>query len=62
VIVKQCLNKYTEPQTPSSLPKEVILNNVNALITNKDKYQKMSKAHNPYGDGKANERIVTKLL
>ncbi|RRQ49053.1 UDP-N-acetylglucosamine 2-epimerase (non-hydrolyzing) [Maribacter algicola] len=28
------------------------------LLTNENRYQKMSKLHNPYGDGKASERIV----
>lgn len=28
------------------------------LLKNKEKYQSMSKAHNPYGDGKAAEKIV----
>lgn len=31
------------------------------LLTNKKEYQKMSKAVNPYGDGKAAERIVLAL-
>jgi UDP-N-acetylglucosamine 2-epimerase (non-hydrolysing) len=29
-----------------------------SLLTNKDLYEKMSQAHNPYGDGKAAGRIV----
>ena len=33
-----------------------------SLLTNKDKYQMMSKAINPYGDGKASERIVSICL
>ncbi|MBN2165712.1 MAG: UDP-N-acetylglucosamine 2-epimerase (non-hydrolyzing) [Marinilabiliaceae bacterium] len=28
------------------------------LLSNKDRYQKMSSLHNPYGDGKAAQRIV----
>ncbi len=31
------------------------------LLEDKDAYQTMSKSHNPYGDGKACERIVTYL-
>ena len=31
------------------------------LIDDKDEYEKMSKAHNPYGDGKACEKIVNFL-
>ena len=32
------------------------------LLTDKDEYEKMSKAVNPYGDGKASVRIVSALL
>lgn len=32
------------------------------LLTNESKYQKMSKAANPYGDGHASEKIVKALL
>ena len=35
-----------------------IVNSVNELLTNEDKYKKMSQSHNPYGDGKACQRIV----
>ena len=35
-----------------------IVNSVNELLTNEDKYKKMSHSHNPYGDGKACDRIV----
>ena len=38
--------------------KEKIIKKVNELINNKDFYKKMSKAHNPYGDGNAAKRIV----
>ena len=38
-----------------------IINSVNDLLNNKDKYQKMSLSHNPYGDGKACDRIVELL-
>ena len=37
---------------------EIIFNQVDLLLNNKDEYLKMSKAHNPYGDGKACERII----
>ncbi len=33
-----------------------------ALLDNQDHYRTMSQAHNPYGDGKASERIVSELL
>lgn len=32
------------------------------LLDNKSEYEKMAKAVNPYGDGKAAERIVELLL
>lgn len=35
-----------------------IVDNVNLLLTDKSVYNKMSQAHNPYGDGRACERIV----
>ncbi|MAY60015.1 MULTISPECIES: UDP-N-acetylglucosamine 2-epimerase (non-hydrolyzing) [Pseudoalteromonas] len=38
-----------------------IVNEVNNLLTNAQEYQSMSRAHNPYGDGKACERIVAKI-
>jgi UDP-N-acetylglucosamine 2-epimerase (non-hydrolysing) len=41
---------------------EVIINNANELIRDKDKYDVMRKAINPYGDGKASKRIVDAIL
>ncbi|WP_415285446.1 non-hydrolyzing UDP-N-acetylglucosamine 2-epimerase [Candidatus Pelagibacter sp. Uisw_130] len=38
-----------------------IVNSVNELLTKEDKYKKMSYSHNPYGDGKACQRIVDVL-
>ncbi|MDD2886287.1 MAG: UDP-N-acetylglucosamine 2-epimerase (non-hydrolyzing) [Aliarcobacter sp.] len=38
--------------------KESIIKEAQKLLDNKEKYEKMSKAHNPYGDGKACEKIV----
>jgi UDP-N-acetylglucosamine 2-epimerase (non-hydrolysing) len=35
-----------------------IVKNVNELLTDLSVYNQMSQAHNPYGDGKACERIV----
>jgi len=32
------------------------------LLTDKDEYERMAKAANPYGDGKASERIITAIL
>ena len=42
--------------------KNNILNMAKELISNADAYNKMSKAVNPYGDGKASGRIVEALL
>lgn len=42
--------------------KDLIIKEVSELIENKDAYQEMSKAHNPYGDGKASNKIVNSLL
>jgi UDP-N-acetylglucosamine 2-epimerase (non-hydrolysing) len=38
-----------------------IIKECTALLDNDDAYQTMSKSHNPYGNGKACERIVTYL-
>lgn len=38
--------------------KEKIVNEANSLLTDKSRYAKMSALHNPYGDGKACQRIV----
>jgi len=38
--------------------KEKIVNECLTLLENKNKYNRMSALHNPYGDGKACERIV----
>lgn len=35
-----------------------IIENVSTLLTNQEVYNKMSKATNPYGDGKACDRII----
>jgi len=32
------------------------------LLDNKETYEKMSKASNPYGDGKASQRIVNQII
>jgi UDP-N-acetylglucosamine 2-epimerase (non-hydrolysing) len=37
---------------------ESIYGGASKLLKDKDKYNAMSKAHNPYGDGKSSERIV----
>ena len=38
--------------------KDVIINETLDLLSNTERFEKMSKLHNPYGDGKACERIV----
>ena len=40
---------------------EAIVNNVSELLDDSEAYDRMSKAVNPYGDGKACERIVNAL-
>lgn len=40
------------------MDEEVIYQNFSELLTNRDSYEKMSKASNPYGDGFASERIA----
>lgn len=40
---------------------EKIINEVSRLLDNNEHYEKMSKAVNPYGDGKACERIINFL-
>jgi UDP-N-acetylglucosamine 2-epimerase (non-hydrolysing) len=37
---------------------DTIVNSISTLLNNKEEYNKMSKAVNPYGDGKACGRIV----
>jgi len=38
-----------------------IRNGMESLLTDENEYAKMAKAHNPYGDGKAVERIIGRL-
>ena len=38
--------------------KEKIINEVEKLLNDKDEYYRISKAYNPYGDGKASKKIV----
>ncbi|EGQ9111197.1 non-hydrolyzing UDP-N-acetylglucosamine 2-epimerase [Vibrio alginolyticus] len=41
---------------------EKIMSNLHVLLTDNNAYQEMSFAHNPYGDGKACQRILNKLI
>ena len=40
----------------------LIIKEVSTLLENREAYQKMAKAVNPYGDGKACKRIVEALI
>ena len=40
---------------------KAIMDNVSKLLSDKEEYNKMSKANNPYGDGQACRRIVEKI-
>ena len=42
--------------------KERIFNEIDLVLNSREKYMEMSKSINPYGDGKASERIVKKIL
>ncbi|MDD4938649.1 MAG: UDP-N-acetylglucosamine 2-epimerase (non-hydrolyzing) [Candidatus Omnitrophica bacterium] len=42
--------------------REKIVSAASELIDNSDKYNRMSRAINPYGDGKASQRIIARLL
>lgn len=42
--------------------KDKIVAECRELLTNTDKYKSMSALHNPYGDGKASERIVEFMM
>lgn len=41
---------------------EKIFDSISLLLNDEEEYQKMSKAHNPYGDGFACSRIIESLL
>jgi UDP-N-acetylglucosamine 2-epimerase (non-hydrolysing) len=42
--------------------KEKIVHQCDNLLKNTERYQKMSALHNPYGDGKACQRIVECII
>ncbi len=42
--------------------KDKIVNSTYEILNNPDVYESMSKAHNPYGDGNASQRIVDAIL
>lgn len=41
--------------------KDLLIKETNKLLNDKDAYNSMSMAHNPYGDGKASQRIIDAL-
>ena len=41
--------------------KNLIFNEIQNLLDDQTSYQSMSRSHNPYGDGKACERILNSL-
>lgn len=46
----------------AGIEKETIYNLASELLTNKELYAQMAEAKNPFGDGRASERIVEALL
>ncbi|MBO5453107.1 MAG: UDP-N-acetylglucosamine 2-epimerase (non-hydrolyzing) [Clostridia bacterium] len=46
----------------AGIKKDVIIELATDLLDNKDSYEKMAKAANPYGDGNASKRIVDAIL
>jgi UDP-N-acetylglucosamine 2-epimerase (non-hydrolysing) len=42
--------------------KEKIINKCNDLLKNADRFQKIGALDNPYGDGKASQRIVEHII
>ena len=46
----------------AGINKDDIFNIANELINDKEAYEKMAHAANPYGDGKACERIVNNII
>jgi UDP-N-acetylglucosamine 2-epimerase (non-hydrolysing) len=41
---------------------ERVYDEIEGLLNNKEEYSKMAKAQNPYGDGKASQRIVNEII
>lgn len=46
----------------AGVDRDVIFNMTDELLTDKEEYDKMAKAVNPYGDGRASERIVSAII
>ena len=46
----------------AGIKKEDIFNIANELVNNEEEYNNMAHAANPYGDGKASQRIIQAIL
>lgn len=42
--------------------KNKIIDTIDSLLNDKDRYREMSMAHNPYGDGTASEKIIQQII
>ncbi len=42
--------------------KNKIVNTINSLLNNEERYRQMSMAHNPYGDGTASDKIIQQII
>ena len=42
--------------------KNKIVDTIDSLLNDKDRYREMSMAHNPYGDGTASEKIINQII
>ena len=42
--------------------KNKIVNTIDSLLSNEERYREMSLAHNPYGDGTASDKIIQKII
>ena len=42
--------------------KKLIISEALSLLNDKNKFEKMSQTHNPYGDGTASEKIVNYII
>jgi UDP-N-acetylglucosamine 2-epimerase (non-hydrolysing) len=42
--------------------KNKIVDTIDSLLNDKDRYREMSMAHNPYGDGTASEKIINHII
>ena len=42
--------------------KNKIVNTIDSLLSNEERYREMSMAHNPYGDGTASDKIIQQII